>query len=693
MPIIDSMIFQTRGPWLSVLIVVALTIGACKGDTGATGPEGSEGPQGPPGVTPSDGIEPEPFGLVGLVMEPNMVLVPSGTVYLVPAADVEELSQTRIDIFLSPEATEALEIDEPIEDLLDSKGDGYEQAEVDTNGVYRFESLPEGEYFVVWVPASGDSEHLPGGSSSTVSFSADSLIGMQLDIRVSPRPSAAATYVGSSTCMVCHGRHSTTRTAHNVGLQVPGVRSTLQDVEPWPDFDAALDVFDTNSTTLYYYDCDAAASSVAKCLVADQPPAGVVAFTIDLRRDSSKPVGEMGAYYIEMVNGTTERYDLLLTYGGALGRQQYLTRRTNADGSVSYFVLPLQYNYQGDFSNPNPADWPWTDYRSDLWYEGSTDSFRQPDNADSFDNNCAGCHFTGYRLEGSEIDGWAAQATVDPNGAFDYNGDGRTELINTGCEACHGPGSEHLELTPRSSYIVQPGLITPGRQAMICGRCHSRPVGIGGGMTGLPLSADNEMPPVAIRRRDFAPQYTTRVSGAPPPEDFFASGDSRADYQQYSDHIRARHYRNPVRLVTCTACHNPHVNATEVAAADTSGNPNALCTTCHSPEANPELYPVAEHVADVTGFTGHASLEELLGPYLCTQCHMVPTARSGAAVPALRDTIGGPPTVQYYWNDIASHRMTVTLWDESAGQPKQPIAFTNECGQCHGEVLPNAPSP
>ena len=124
---------------------------------------------------------------------------------------------------------------------------------------------------------------------------------------------------------------------------------------------------------------------------------------------------------------------------------------------------------------------------------------------------------------------------------------------------------------------------------------------------------------------------------------------------------------------------------------DTSGNPNALCTTCHSPEVNPELYPLPEHVADVTGVNGHNSLEVFFGPFVCTECHMVPTARSGAAVPALRDALGGPPTVQYYWNDIASHRMTVTRWE--GGQPEQPIAFTNVCGECHAEFLPNNPAP
>jgi predicted CXXCH cytochrome family protein len=627
--------------------------------------------------------------LVGRVVEPNLLPVLSGSVYLVPATDVEQLSETPLDLFLSPEATAAYLVDEPIEDLLDTNGDAYDQAEVDTDGVYRFETLPEGRYFVVWVPASEDTEHLPGGDSASVSFDTDSLIGMQMNIVVSSRPGAAATYVGSSTCMVCHGLHSTIRTAHNVGLQVPGVRSILQDVEPWPDFDAALEVFDTNSTTLYYYDCNEATPDPAKCSVDTQPPAGTVAFTVNLRRDLSKPLGELGAYYIELVDGTTERYDLVLTYGGALGRQQYLTRRTNADGSLSYFVLPVQYNYEGDFSNPDPADWPWSDYRSDLWYDSGSDAFRQPDNAESFDNNCAGCHFTGYNLEGSDADGWSAEAVVDPGGAFDYNGDSKPELINTGCEDCHGPGSDHLELRPSGSYIVSPGLLTPGRQAMICGRCHSRPLGIGAGMTGLPLSDENEMPPVGIRRREFAPAHTTRVSGAP--DDFYASGDPRTDYQQYSDHIRARHYRNPVRLTNCSGCHNPHANATDVAEMDASADPNTVCTTCHSPAVNPELYPLPEHVADVTGVNGHNSLEEFFGPFVCTQCHMVPTARSGAAVPALRDALGGPPIVQYYWNDIASHRMTMTRWE--GGQPDQPIGFTNKCGECHAEVLPNTPSP
>ena len=694
MPIILPMCLPASGCrlCLPVVAVAALClIVACKGDTGEPGPQGPPGASGEPGQPPDSGIDPEPFGLVGRVIEPNMVPVSSGTVYLVPGVDVETLSQTPIDLFLSPEQTAALTVDEPIEDLLDANTDGYEQATVSSSGEYRFETLPDGSHFVVFVPADDDTEHMPGGDSSSVSFDSASLAGMQLDIRVSPRPSAAATYVGSTTCMGCHGLHSTSRTAHNVGLQVPGVRSLLQDVSLWPDFDEGLQAFD-DSTTLFFFDCDAVAPDPSKCSVSTTET-GTVSFEARLARDMGVPMGAIGAYTVELVNRVnpeSDQYDVVLTYGGALAAQQYLMRRANGDGSLSYFVLPFQFNYQGDAMNPDPDDWPWRDYRSDLWFDFGSDALMQPANVESFDNNCAGCHMTGYALQGSDVDGWSANAIVDPAGAFDYDGDGKPELINTGCEACHGPGSEHLERTPRGSFILSPGLLTPGRQAAICGSCHSRPLGIGGGERGLPLSEDNLMPSPGIRRSQFAANHTTRVSGAP--EAFFELGDAKAHYQQYSDHIRSRHYRNPIRLTSCTGCHSPHANDSEIASMDESGNPNVLCTTCHSETANPELYPVKDHVVDVTGVDAHESLQGIFGPYLCTDCHMVPTAKVGAAVPALNDPLGGPPTVQYFWNDVASHRLTMTHWEEVSSVFEQPLAFTNTCGECHAEILPNNPS-
>ena len=120
---------------------------------------------------------------------------------------------------------------------------------------------------------------------------------------------------------------------------------------------------------------------------------------------------------------------------------------------------------------------------------------------------------------------------------------------------------------------------------------------------------------------------------------------------------------------------------------DTSGNPNSLCTTCHSGLADPDN--LDSHVEFATGNTVHTGFG-----LLCADCHLVPTARSGAAVAALFDE-GTIETedAQYFWNDIASHRLTMTRWRD-IGQPlEQPVAFTNACGSCHTNFIINPPTP
>ncbi len=653
------------------------------GQPGANGTDGLEGPAGQPAGVP---LALESNGLVGVVRDPSGQTLPNGTIYLVPATDVAALAKTALDITVSPTDAKALATDEPLEDLLDANASTYTSTKVGADGSYRFTALASGSYFIVFEPAAADAYHLPGGDHCRQATDTKSLIGTQLDLRVSGRQSDKATYVGSTACFGCHGRHRSMRSAHRLGLEVPGVRSAYQDTTHWPAFDAGLQSF-TSGTKLYFYGCSAAATGDAKCQVsATDPtvatPAAVISFELRLAHDATVPHGEPGEYTMEIVNrlgsGST-KYPVVLTYGGSVYRQHYLTRRTNANGTFSYYVLPLQFNTEGSNTYPSSDDWVWKDYHSEAWYDFANSKLAEPGNASAFDNNCAGCHMTGFKLTGNATDGWNAHAVGDANAEFDFDGDGKREEINTGCEACHGPASEHLEAKVRGVRIVSPSLVTPERSALICGRCHSRPQGIGGGGTETPLSSDGLMARPGIRRSDFAAGFTTRVDGAA--SDFHASGDSKSNHQQYTDFVRSKMYRNQSVLMTCSNCHDAHGNDDNEHQLLKAQTDNSACTACHNAE---EFTSPRKHLLKQVNYD-HAGVEDTA--IHCVDCHMVGTVAAGARRPGLVDLLPvGATPVAYYQGDIASHRFTVT---RRIAVDLQPVAATQQCAACHGKFFPN----
>lgn len=658
-----------------------------RGPIGEPGAIGEAGPRGPAGEAPEpiDGLPLAVAGVVGSVRDPSGASVPGGRVYFVPASDVLELAKTPIDLSLSPDETQALANDEPLEDLLDAHAADYQSAVVGDDGGYRLEKLEDDKYFVVWQPADQDTAHYPGGSACRSALDYASLVGTRLDLRVSGRSSEQATYVGSSGCFGCHGRHRSMRTAHRVGLQVPGLRGALQDSSPWPALDQGIDAFE-QSTTLYYYNCDPARTGEAKCLVRDSDPTiatptAVVSFEVQLDRDTVVPRSEVGAYTVTLVNREgvgSVTYPVALTYGGVLSKQQYITRSQNPNGQYSYYVLPLQFNIAGLDSYPSSDDWVWKDYRSEQWYEISSATLAVPAKTEAFDNRCAGCHLTGMRLSGTAKDGLSAHAVGDGSGDFDYDGDGRREEINVGCESCHGPASEHLEAKTRGLRIVSPSLLTPEREMMLCGSCHSRPLGKAVGGSDAPLSETGAMPRPGLRRSEFAADFTSRVDGDP--ADFHTSGDSSANHAQYSDFIRSGMYRNGSTLMTCTSCHDAHGSDAQPHELLRAPDDNTACTGCHSGK---QYTAPRGHVDKATAFV-HDGTET--ASLTCTSCHMVRTAASGARHPELLDKIPSLPGVQYFHGDIASHRFAVPKRSSAA---VQPVAATLKCGFCHSTNLPN----
>jgi len=646
------------------------------GGPGEVGPPGEAGPAGEAGQPAVVPIELEPAGLVGYVTDTSGQTVGSGTVYFVPSADVAALQGTAIDPLATPAQVDAMDYDEPLEDLIDAHGDTYTKVAVDEDGLYRLTTLPDGRYFVVWVPAAGDALHLPGGNLCRESVPSTSLVGLQIDLEVSGNFPADATYVGSSACQNCHAKHQIEQTAHFNGINVPNRVGNLQDTTMFPEMAGGFAEFRAG-TTLYFSDCTH--SGFSKCLITTTDP-GAPTFRVELGWDSSVRRGDPGEYFMTIVNMTgpgSQRYDVALTYGGPVHKQRYLTRTTLPDGRLTYMILPVQYNTFGDPTMPDSqyTSRPWRDYHSERWVTGG--ALTTPARSKSFDNNCSGCHFTGFSLQGDNTAGWTASAVSDPNGAFDYNDDGRPDEVNIGCETCHGPGSAHIaNAAVRGTSIIQPELITPGRETQLCGRCHSRSVGIGAGGTDIPMNESLQMAPPGIRRGEYATGYTTvPVTAA---DGLHASGFASKHHQQYTDFIRSSMYRNGDELLTCSTCHDPHGTGTSDDLVSDAHVDNTLCTGCHSED---QFTTVLTHVSTQTGF-GHSGLDAQM---LCIRCHMVGTAQSGAKHRGLNDTLGGT-AVQYYQGDIASHTFGVPLRDLATSQATAP---TQACATCHAAWLPN----
>ena len=188
--------------------------------------------------------------------------VPGATVYLVPVTAMDLTTRiTASAIYAAPFPAEA--VDEPLEDAIRLRGKAFPQAATDAQGNFVIPNVPDGRFFVHVTPASGDTEHLPGGNQSRVSYSTAALANRSMTIELSSSPSATAHYTGSSSCLTCHKNESHwQQTAHKLGFTVPQAPGPLQDFSRHPEFFSALQSFPvvdeyTKGTRLELGDYDA----------------------------------------------------------------------------------------------------------------------------------------------------------------------------------------------------------------------------------------------------------------------------------------------------------------------------------------------------------------------------------------------------------------------------------------------------
>ncbi len=697
---------MSRSWLLAVGVVLCNSLYGCEGATGPEGPAGARGTSGTDGTNGTNGSNGsngangqacwdlnnngaadlagedqngdglvnvadcatqfplEPAGVVGMVTDAADVALGAGTVYFVPAADVAALPALTVAVNSTN--------DEPLEDLIAASGATYQSATVDTGGRYALTTLAAGSYFVTFVPGAGDTGHLPGGSACRTAMAFADLVGQRLDVEVSSAIPSDAYFVGSGACVSCHGRTHIAETMHRIGIWSSYESGILQDFGPrFDDLYQAIDTKFDVGTTVWFYDYDSTRGFDKYKTLETDPATGTVAFTVTVQRGIG---GDLEMLFHNVQNGTDPDrvYRVDLVYGGGVMKQRYMTRLANGFGWF-HAMLPLQFQNEGlDGAPYGRTSKVWRDYNGYKWYDEATDTFKEPVAKDSFEKNCVSCHAVGAQVTGSDTTVWTASLVEDRfyrSGDVDVDGDGVAEELNLGCETCHGPGSRHWESAGQGKHIVSPSLLTPEREAMICGQCHSRPKGALN--TDSPVNAAGFMMVAGTSRNAFLASYaTSQLDGAA--SDYYTDVDlhSKSHHQQYSDFIRSGMYRNATHLMTCASCHDPHQRTAHARQLKASPLDNAaICGTCHATQSG----NLTAHLTEK--FNATVAVKASVAK--CVDCHMPKTAKTGAGQPGalLQGT-------QYWMNDVTSHLFKVPNRALATSQA-MPVPYTSACGTCH----------
>lgn len=228
--------------------------------------------------------------------------------------------------------------------------------------------------------------------------------------------------------------------------------------------------------------------------------------------------------------------------------------------------------------------------------------------------------------------------------------------VERSCEACHGPGSVHVE-SGVAADILGPSTEDPVRARNACLSCHAS------GMHAFEASMHGAGEVSCSDCHSVHGEARTALLTVEGPELCLSCHqDVRAALSMPSHH--------PVREggVGCTDCHDPHQ---DLEAALDGGRTNDLCFRCHSAMEGPFIFEHSPVIEDcgICHVPHGAVANNLLRqnePFLCLQCHQ---AHFHATIPGIDaeftslDGYGGMSTHD------ASKR-----------------GFLTKCTQCHSEV-------
>jgi predicted CXXCH cytochrome family protein len=252
---------------------------------------------------------------------------------------------------------------------------------------------------------------------------------------------------------------------------------------------------------------------------------------------------------------------------GSVWKQRYFTKIGD-----DYFPLPVQWEiaaHKWSRYLPGPGtDW-WTVYYPADYMQRPTGPL------------CDGCHSVDYNIHTKQVAEW-----------------------NVGCEACHGPGSEHAT-SPTRGNIFSAARMDYVAASDTCIRCHSQ-----GRPPGNPIEG---------KYYDWAVGYHpgAKLQDFWKLEDhtlgqtnyyYFADGTAHKNRMQGNDFVQSVMYR---RGVTCFSCHDVHGTGNY---AQLRKSADKLCLDCHGPNSlnGPRTATLEEHTHHSTNSAGSS----------CIECHM-----------------------------------------------------------------------
>lgn len=214
----------------------------------------------------------------------------------------------------------------------------------------------------------------------------------------------------------------------------------------------------------------------------------------------------------------------------------------------------------------------------------SSDTLHFTSSAQSWNHICADCHST-----------WVERNYDVKADSFDT----KWAELSVGCEACHGPGAEHVrtakagkaapfaaKLRPSEPWMPSTtGSPTPraqeGTEVEVCAPCHSRRTPVKENFLASDPFLDS-----------FEPDLLR-------PGRYHADGQVEGEVYEWGSFVQSRMYRSGVK---CSDCHDPH-------SAKLYAPGNSLCVRCHEPKR----FDVPTH-----------SHHEGAKTPLCIDCHMPP---------------------------------------------------------------------